>query len=152
MNKFKYYYEQLEMLKKQYEAEETEEGKEGVRTSVRNIQNQIQEEGQTFVRIFNQYETARDNGNKDLDLSEAIWDKDVPGIMECLKKNGIKQFTYSSTWSGAVETAWLLTENGCQLKGMQIINSTYDRFEEKQETKPAYVFRIRKQQEAGKEE
>ena len=55
----------------------------------------------------------------------------------------MKTFTFSSTWSSAVETAWLFVQNGCKLEGLVQINGTCQAFmREEYERVPAYVFSI----------
>ena len=99
--------------------------------------------GGTACRIWREYETARENGNDRLDISEVVWDKDVESLISCMRENGIREFTFSSGWSSAVETAWLFTQNGCELGGMVEINGSMKCFEEEHEKKHGYLFRIK---------
>lgn len=38
--------------------------------------------------------------------------EDEAGMIGALRENGVSHFTFSSGWSGAVDTAWLFTQNG----------------------------------------
>ena len=84
--------------------------------------------------MFKMYEDAQDRGNEYIDLHDVIWDKNVPTTIDRLRKAGVKTFTFSSTWSSAVETAWLFVQNGCKLEGA-FMSEEYERV-------PAYVFSI----------
>ena len=70
-------------------------------------------------------------------------DDKVAGLIENLRNLGIEHFTFSSTWSSAVETAWLFKENGCELEGLVQINSRYTSFRKNEyEKAAAYLFRV----------
>ena len=49
------------------------------------------------------YRRSQDNGNDLIDFSEVIWDEDVEPIAETFKKEGIDEFTISSTFSSLRE-------------------------------------------------
>lgn len=74
--------------------------------------------GKPAVRIWRDYSNARGNGNEHLDINDVVWDRDVEGLISCMRDNGIKKFTFSSGWSSSVDTAWLFVQNGCRLAGM----------------------------------
>lgn len=114
-----------------YEAAEKtndEAGIEAARESQRSLLEQIHSEGPDYERIFSLYESARERGNDLIDLDDCIWDDKVPGLIEALRTYGIERFTFSSTWSSAVETAWLFLQNGCRLEGLIEINSRHKAF------------------------
>ncbi len=145
MNKFKFYYSQIAELKKAYDAASEEIQKEGIRRSYRNIADQINQEEKNFIRMYNYYETAQECGNKYLDINNVVWKKDVPGMIQTMRENGIEKFTFSSTWSGAVDIAWLFTQNGCSLEGLVEINKHCREFmseEAEWEKCHAYVFKV----------
>lgn len=78
-----------------------------------------------------------------LDFNDVIWDNEVQSIIKTLRDNGIEKFTFSSTWSGAVKTAWLFTQNGCTLEGLTEINEGYEDFiTGKMKKTPAYLFKL----------
>ena len=67
----------------------------------------------------------------------------MPALIERLRKAGIKKFTFSSTWSSTVQTAWLFLQNGCKVEGMAEINGPSTAFmSDEYERVPAYVFSI----------
>ena len=70
-------------------------------------------------------------------------DNQVSDLVQNLRDLGIEHFTFSSTWSSAVETAWLFKENGCELEGLVQINSRYTSFRKNEyEKAAAYLFRV----------
>ena len=84
----------------------------------------LEELGNTAGRLWREYEISRDNGNELLDINEVVWEKDAESLISCMREIGIGQFTFSSTWSSAVETAWLFKQNGCELEGLVEINGS----------------------------
>lgn len=142
----KKYYEQLRAIKDAYDVAddlEDEGGKEVARTQHREWKEKVISEGEDFWRVFKMYEDAKDRGNEYIDLHDVIWDRDVPALIERLRKAGIDKFTFSSTWSSAVETAWLFVQNGCKLEGLTEIYGTCTAFmSDEYERVPAYVFSI----------
>ena len=82
--------------------------------------------GNAELQIWSDYETSRDRGNEYLDISGTVRDSEVEHLIACMRNCGIEAFTFSSTWSGAVETAWLFQKAGCTLAGLVEINSHYD--------------------------
>ena len=120
---------EMQQLKARYdEAKEKENsaGMEAARASYRKLS-----------------EDAAERGNEYIDLHDVVWDKDVEALIASLRENGIEYFTFSSTWSSAVETAWLFTENGCTLEGLVKINGQSKAFgNEEYEKIPAYLFAV----------
>ena len=97
----------------------------------------------TEQRIWSAYETAKDCGNEYIDLNDTIRDDEVEGLVACMKKYGIEAFTFSSTWSSAVETAWLFQKAGCTLAGLIEINSQHKAFmSDEYEKAHGYLFKL----------
>lgn len=89
------------------------------------------------------YKSMKERGNDYIDFCDTIEDAKVPVFIEYLRKQGFKYFTFSSTWSSAVETAWILVNAGCSLKGLIQINGQYKSFMGNDyEKAPAYLFTI----------
>lgn len=53
------------------------------------------------------------------DIADIVWDREVEPIVNTFKKYGITKFTYSSTASGAIETAMMFVKAGCALDGIR---------------------------------
>ena len=86
---------------------------------------------------------AQERGNAYIDLNDTIWDDQVPALIGNLREYGIEKFTFSSTWSSAVETAWLFTQNGCRLEGLVEINGRHKAFmSDEYEKAHGYLFSI----------
>lgn len=139
-------YTQVQELKKQYnaaKAAEDEAGMQATRDAYNLLMDSIGTAGENSVRIYRLYEEARDCGNEYIDLHEVVWDKDVAGMIGALRENGISHFNFSSGWSGAVDTAWLFTQNGCRLEGLAEINSPHKSFgSDEYEKAHGYLFSI----------
>ena len=142
-NDFAREYEALQELKAAYHAAETEEAKEAVRQDRKRWGLGMELKGEAYIRVFNLYEHARDRGNEYIDLHDCIWDKDVKPLIDSLRANGIEKFTFSSTWSSAVETAWLFLQNGCRLEGLVELDGTCKKtFGDGYEKAHGYLFSI----------
>ena len=139
-------YEKVAAIKAAYnKAQEAgdEAGMDQARKDIRAAYNQIEENGEEYARVYRMLEEARERENDLIDINDNIWSKDVEKLIGALRENGIKEFTFSSTWSSIVETAWLFTKNGCSLKGMVEINGHCQVFMGGEwERKPAFLFTI----------
>lgn len=142
VNIFETAYAQVQELKKAYDSARDETEKEKIRAGHAALMKGIEEMGAAACRIWREYETARDNGNTRLDISEVVWDKDAEELISCMRENGISEFTFSSTWSSAVETAWLFTQNGCKLCGLAEVNGSVSYLTGEREKKHGYFFRV----------
>ena len=67
-------------------------------------------------------------GNKLLDFNDAIWDRDIPEIVDTLKRMGEKEFTISSTYSSLVETLAGFDKLGVKISGMTEVNANTTAF------------------------
>ena len=142
----KKYYEQYQEIKRAYDAadeQNDEAGKVAAREAYHEWKDKVVAEGEDFWRVYQMYENAQNRGNEYIDIHDVIWDKDVPALIDRLRKAGIQKFTFSSTWSSTVETAWLFLQNGRKVEGMAEINGTTTAiFSDEYERVPAYVFSI----------
>ena len=141
-NIFEETYTQIAELKKTYDAAKDEDGREKARAAYHDLLKPLEELGDAAGRFWREYGTSRDNGNELLDISEVVWEKDAESLISCMRNIGIEQFTFSSTWSSAVETAWLFKQNGCELEGLVEISGSMNFFEGKREKKHGYLFRV----------
>ncbi len=104
---------------------------------------QIEAKGAVYSRLYAKYESAQERGNEYIDWDDVIWDKDVEGFVNGLRDCGIEKFVFSSTWTSAVETAWLLQMNGCKLEGLVEINGHRNSYGlEGFEKKHGYLFSV----------
>ena len=121
----------------------TEEEKQKAKELYNKAQEDIESLGQDACTIYRQYEASRNSRNKLLNIYDVLYDNQVEILVKLMREYGIKEFTFSSTWSRAVEVAWLFQENGCKLEGLIEINSQYSKFgSDEFERIPAYLFRV----------
>ena len=138
-NRFEELYAKVQELRKLYNEGE----KEKAQQSYSELKETIKSEENGFRKIWMMYEKAKENQNMYIDFNDVIWDNEVQSIIKTLRDNGIEKFTFSSTWSGAVKTAWLFTQNGCTLEGLTEINEGYEDFiTRKMKKTPAYLFKL----------
>ena len=141
-NIFEEIYQQETELKKQYDAAD-DAGKDSIRAEHKALMEHIASLGGAAPRIWREYEKARENGNELLDINDVVWDKDVESLISCMREHGIEKFTFSSSWSSAVETAWLFQKAGCKLEGLVEINSQHKAImSDKYEKAHGYLFSI----------
>ena len=127
-NIFEETYEAMEEAKKAYAAATTDDGKEAAEKAYGEAEDRIIKMGDTAWRIWRAYRNSRDNENKILNFDDIIWDRDVEALTACMKKNGIKAFTYSCPATDAIETLWLFKEAGCTIGEMVEVNVRKDFF------------------------
>lgn len=138
MNRFEEFYNRQQELSKAYKATPTQETAEYCKTEMDAIWKEITSKGIAFTAIFNYYADSLSNGNKYLDIGrDVIWEKDVPAFLSVMRMEGIKHFTFSSSWSSAIEIAWRFQQHGCTLEGLTEV------YKNKEENKsPALLFTI----------
>lgn len=145
-NTFEARYQQELEIRAAYEAAEAvdnEAGMEDARRAISRHSADIVDQGEAYGKIYREYRKSRDKGSEVLDLHDVIWEKEVESLVRCMKENGIERFTFSSTWSGSVEIAWLFRNNGCILIGMDLVYGDEDFWHAGQyKLIPAYVFQV----------
>ncbi len=136
----------MQQIKARYDkakAQNNTEGMEAARKSHKHLAEQIEKRGKSYAKVYQLYQEAVERGNEYIDLNDVIWEKDVSALIQSFRENGVEHFTFSSTWSSAVEIAWLFTENSCSLEGLLKINSPHKAFDsEEYEKVPAYLFAV----------
>lgn len=126
-----------------FDAAKNKEEKEEARELHNKTFGQIGNMGEFAVHIWREYQISRKHGNFNLNLSEIVWDYQVPEIVACMKANGIERFTFSGTYTEAIRTAWLFQQEGCVLEGFVEINSRYtDAYGDSLKV-PALQFRVK---------
>lgn len=143
MNIFEETYKGIQEAKKAYAAATSEAEKDAARAIYKQATAKLDGLSNTEQRIWSAYETAKDCGNEYLDLNGTIRDDAVEDLVACMKECGIEAFTFSSTWSSAVETAWLFQKAGCILAGLIEINSQHKAFmSDEYEKAHGYLFKL----------
>ncbi len=143
MNIFEEAYRGIQEAKKAYTAAANTAEQDAARALYKQATATLDGLSNTEQRIWNAYETAKDCGNEYIDLNDTIRDDAVEDLVACMKEYGIEAFTFSSTWSGAVETAWLFQKAGCTLAGLIEINSQQKAFmSDEYEKAHGYLFKL----------
>lgn len=95
------------------------------------------------LMLWKAYEEAREIGNDYVDFSDITSDKYIADLVQAMREYGITAFTFSSTWSSAVEVAWEFQKEGCRLESLIEINSHYKEFgSDDYEKAPGYLFSV----------
>lgn len=142
-NAFEKAYQKEQQAIAAFDAATNDEEKEEARKLHNETFGQIGNMGEFAIHIWREYKISRENGNLNLNLSEIVWDHQVPEIVACMKANGIKRFTFSGTYTEAIRTAWLFQQEGCVLEGFAEINSKYtDAYGDSLKV-PALQFRVK---------
>ena len=143
MNIFEEAYKGIQEAKKAYAAATSDAEQDAARAIYKQATAKLDGLSNTEKRIWSAYETAKDCGNEYLDLNDTIRDDTVEDLVACMKEYGITAFTFSSTWSSAVETAWLFQKAGCSLAGLIEINSQHKAFmSDEYEKAHGYLFKL----------
>lgn len=122
-------------------AEENEKAE--IRKTHDALWKEITAKGEDYIKLYKLYSETKERENDYIDLSDVVWDRDVKPLIESFRKFGISKFTFSSTWSSAVETAWLFQKNGCKLEGLVEINGRHKDFMSKEYEKVhGYLFSL----------
>lgn len=88
------------------------------------------------------YEESKDAERKYIDFSEVIWERDIEEIAKCLLKNGIHEFTISSTFSGLITTLAEFEKHGFKIAGLTQVNARWtDTLTGKREIVPALLMK-----------
>ena len=75
--------------------------------------------------LFWAYRESIEAGNEKINFSECIWEHDIEDIANCLKENGIVEFTISSTFSSLIETLAEFQKHGFKMAGLTEVNARY---------------------------
>ena len=76
--------------------------------------------------LFWAYRTLEETGNERIDFNECIWEHEIEDIANCLKENGIYEFTISSTFSSLIDTLAKFEKHGFRMNGLCIVNLPYN--------------------------
>ncbi|MBR5091034.1 MAG: hypothetical protein IK093_16540 [Ruminiclostridium sp.] len=90
------------------------------------------------------YQKSLDLKHRYLNFNDAIWDNQIPEIVQQLREAGKKKFTISSTYSGMTETIHEFIKNGCRLSGMTTVKTYTTNWETgENDIIPAFVLTIK---------
>ena len=145
-NTFEAIYQKHEEIKARFQAAKAEknpEAMEQARTEHQQLEEAIELKGVTFATMYDLYKSARERGNEHIDISECYEYRNEAALIADFRECGIDTFTFSSSWSSAVESAWAFIQNGCSLMGMVEINAKTKNWEgDGYEKRHAYLFKV----------
>ena len=121
------YYSRLEdeIIRTYREAEDDE-----TRDTARMLLNEhrkkmIEREPMDFYEVYRAYRSIFEDGTEFADFNSAFNSEKIKSYVRIMKENGIKHFTYSSTWTNAIKDAWDFEQAGAKLEGLVEINTCY---------------------------
>lgn len=118
-NKLEYYSRLEDEIIRTYKKAEDEETRNAVRMLMKEHENKMfEQEPLDFYEVYQAYRKAVENGNKYLDFDGTYTPERIRDYVKILKENGIKHFTYSSTWTNALQDAWEFESAGAHLEKM----------------------------------
>ena len=145
-NTFEAIYQKHEEIKARFQAAKAEknaEVMEQARAEYQRLEESIERKGVTFATMYDLYKSARERGNEYIDISECYEYRNEAALIADFRECGIDTFTFSSSWSSAVESAWAFIQNGCTLMGMVEINAKTKNWEgDDYEKRHAYLFKV----------
>jgi len=115
-----------------------------IRKAYEDLKEAVRAEGKAYANLINLYTDMKRRGNEYIDLADCYSYQDEEALIESFRTYGIDHFTFSSSWSSAVESAWKFQEAGCKLEGLVEINGQNEIFMKNGEfeKKHAYLFRV----------
>lgn len=138
------FYGRSEELEKKFLAAEkagNEKKMNACREAYQELLKEVRAEGEDFGNMMRLYSDMKKHGNSLLDLSGTY--REPKKILQVFREFGVKEFTFSSTWSSAVQVAWEFTHLGCKLKGMTEIYGSGQKFMSNEyERIPAFLFSL----------
>ena len=116
MDMIERFYGRSEELEKKFDAAEKAgdaQTMQACRDAYQELVKEVQAEGEDFGNMMRLYSDMKKHGNSLLDLSGAY--REPKKILQVFREFGVKEFTFSSTWSSAIQVAWEFTQLGCGL-------------------------------------
>ena len=91
------------------------------------IENQVKDLRAVGINptLFWAYRNSIEAENERIDFGECIWENEIEDITNCLKQNGIYEFTISSTFSSLIETLAEFQKHGFQMAGLTEVKARY---------------------------
>ena len=138
------FYGRNEELERKFEAAEKagdEKTMDACQDAYQDLLQEVRAEGEAFGDMMRLYSDMKKHGNSRLDLSGTY--REPEKILETFREFGVTEFTFSSTWSNAIQVSWAFTQLGCTLKGMTEVHGTKRDFQTGEYEKvPAFLFSL----------
>lgn len=138
------FYQRHEELERKFDAAEKAgdtKVMDACQDSHQNLLQEVRVEGEAFGDMMRLYSEMKQQGNSRLDLSGTY--RKPEEIIRIFRDFGVKEFTFSSTWSSAIQVSWAFTQLGCTLEGMiEIYGSGRKFMSNEYEKVPAFLFSL----------
>ena len=138
------FYERHEELERKFDAAEKAgdiKTMDACQDSHQDLLQEVRVEGEAFGDMMRLYSEMKQQGNSRLDLSGTY--RKPEEIIRIFRDFGVKEFTFSSTWSSAIQVSWAFTQLGCTLEGMiEIYGSGRKFMSNEYEKVPAFLFSL----------
>ena len=138
------FYGRNEELERKFEAaEKAGDAKtmDACQDSHQNLLQEVRVEGEAFGDMMRLYSDMKKHGNSHLDLSGTYQEPEK--ILKTFREFGVTEFTFSSSWSSAIQVSWAFTQLGCTLEGMiEIYGSGRKFMSNEYEKVPAFLFSL----------
>lgn len=118
--RFEHFYRRDQNIHKMYSNEEEEQA----RSEFDGLIAEMSREGSVFFDLYEEYKSARKNGNKWLHLKGTA--KKAEEQVKRMKESGIKDFTFR----GPMESCKRYQDAGCVAKGFVMVRGEEDPFAE----------------------
>ena len=116
-SKLEYYSRLEEDIIRAYREAEDDETRDTARMLMKEHQNKMFEwETLDFYEVYRAYREAAEDGNEFLNFDSVFNSEKVNSYVRIMKENGIKHFTYSSTWTDSIQCVWYFEQAGAQLE------------------------------------
>lgn len=130
-------------INERYDRASTEDEKEAVRKEYRAFGDEVDGKGKDYAWVYKFYTEMKRRGNEYIDIDDITCEGEAHRLVEALRKFGFEYFTFTSTWSSAVEIAWEFTQAGCTAEGMVEINSHHkDFYTDEFEKRHGFLFKV----------
>ena len=138
------FYERHEELERKLDAAENDGNTRAIEACQKGHQELLEEvraEGEAFGDMMRLYSEMKQQGNSRLDLSGTY--RKPEEVIRIFREFGVTEFTFSSTWSSAIQVSWAFTQMGCTLKGMTEVHGSKRDFQTGEYEKvPAFLFSL----------
>ena len=138
------FYQRHEELERKFDAAEKAgdtKAMDACQDSHQDLLQEVRVEGEAFGDMMRLYSEMKQQGNSRLDLSGTY--RKPEEIIRIFRDFGVKEFTFSSTWSSAIQVSWAFTQLGCTLEGMIEIYVSGRKFMSNEYEKvPAFLFSL----------
>ena len=85
-------------------------------------------------KAYRAFEYSLEKGNRDFELEDFLWDREVADFIGTLRRAGIEEFIYSNQSTAVMENIHGFIAEGCTLEGACTFKRTDRRWGEEEET------------------